>query len=93
MAKKRRYAGLIRRGLGGHKADRQLTRESNIQNFQFKVTHHILASGYNLAIWKVIKQCMQNIDTIEYFLVEYENTAIFWNRFKLVTNQYENICF
>ena len=31
-------------------ADKTLTRDSKIQSFQFKVTHRILACGYNLAI-------------------------------------------
>jgi hypothetical protein len=65
-------------------ADRKLTRESKIQNFQFKVTHRILACGYNLAIWKIrdnnmCQICLQEIDTIEHFLVECEKTKIFWD--------------
>ena len=76
-------------------ADRALTRDSKIQSFQFKVTHRILACGYNLALWKIkdnsdCKICLVETDTIEHHLVQCKLTYAFWLNvlkwFKSVSN-------
>ena len=48
--------------------DKHVTKDTSLSNFQFKVTHRILARNYNLKIWKiketnVCNQC-EEIDTI-----------------------------
>jgi hypothetical protein len=64
--------------------DKHVTKDTNLKNFQFKVTHRILACNYNLKIWKikennVCNQCDET-DTIEHHLVTCENTLEFWNK-------------
>ena len=33
--------------------NQHLTRDTKISNFQFKITHRLMACGYNLKIWKI----------------------------------------
>jgi hypothetical protein len=59
-----------------------LTKDTNITNFQYKVTHRILACKYNLKIWKIeadntCNQCNE-IDTIEHHLVTCHETMALW---------------
>ena len=58
--------------------------DTYITNFQFKITHRILACNYNLKIWKINESnccdfCSE-VDTIEHFLVHCDNTYSFWQR-------------
>ena len=64
--------------------DKYVTEDTDIRNFQFKITHRLLACNYNLHIWKDKTQntCdyCQEIDTIEHFLVNCDNTYNFWRQ-------------
>jgi predicted Zn-ribbon and HTH transcriptional regulator len=60
-----------------------LTRDTTILNLQFKITHRILACGYNLKIWKIKESnkcefCNESIDTIEHFMIQCEAVDTFW---------------
>jgi hypothetical protein len=65
--------------------NRQLTRDTRILNFQFKITHRLLACGYNLKTWKIkdtniCEQCKQHEDTIEHFLIMCQPVKEFWKQ-------------
>jgi hypothetical protein len=65
--------------------NQQLTRDTQILNFQFKITHRLLACGYNLQIWKIkednlCEQCNHHEDTIEHFLVLCQPVREFWRQ-------------
>jgi hypothetical protein len=64
--------------------DKYVTEDNHIRNFQFKITHRLLACNYNLNIWKIrtdnICNYCQEVDTIEHFLVNCNNTYIFWRQ-------------
>jgi hypothetical protein len=55
-----------------------------LRNFQFKITHRVLACNYNLKIWKVRENnCCDNcgeVDTIEHMLCECVEVNTFWKR-------------
>ena len=55
-----------------------------LKNFQYKITHRIMACNYNMRIWKIRddNQCEEckEIDTIEHMLVQCENTYTFWEK-------------
>jgi hypothetical protein len=58
--------------------------DTTLTNFQFKITHRLLACNYNLKIWKVrdnnkCDQC-NDIDTMEHMLVNCEESKVFWKR-------------
>jgi hypothetical protein len=62
----------------------QVTKDTTIRNFQYKITHRILAVNYNLKIWKIkntniCDKCDQ-VDTIEHYLVECPHTHRFWQQ-------------
>jgi hypothetical protein len=64
--------------------NKYITKDTDILNFQFKITHRLLACNYNLKIWKVknndgCDHC-QCVDTIEHFLVQCETTKSFWQQ-------------
>jgi exonuclease III len=55
-----------------------------LKNFQYKITHRILACNYNLKIWKIrdsncCEECKE-IDTIEHMLVQCASTYSFWKK-------------
>ena len=61
-----------------------MTRDTNMHNLQFKITHRILACGYNLRIWEIknsdiCKYCNERADPIEHFVIFCEDTYKFWN--------------
>jgi hypothetical protein len=62
--------------------DKGLTNDTSIQNFQYKVTHRIMACNYNLKIWKIketnICDYCTELDTIEHHLVECKICMDFW---------------
>ena len=64
--------------------DRHVTNDTYIQNFQFKITHRILACKYNLHIWKIKDnnkcETCQEIDTIEHFLVQCHEVYFLWQQ-------------
>ena len=64
--------------------DKYVTEDNHIRNFQFKITHRLLACNYNLHIWKIrrdnICDYCQEVDTIEHFLVNCNNTYSFWRQ-------------
>jgi hypothetical protein len=62
----------------------QLTRESKIQTFNFKITHRTLACKYNLKIWQIenddrCNYCKEFQDCIEHHIVACTYTRQFWN--------------
>jgi exonuclease III len=64
--------------------DKYVTEDNHIRNFQFKITHRLLACNYNLNIYKIrtdnICDYCQEVDTIEHFLVDCNNTDSFWRQ-------------
>ena len=51
-----------------------LNRDTTVLNFQFKITHQLLACGYNLMICKIRDSntcdlCNEDIDTIEHLII------------------------
>jgi hypothetical protein len=61
-----------------------VTNDTNVRNFQYKITHRIIACNYNLKIWKIKTNdicdfCIET-DTIEHFLVECEHIYKFWQQ-------------
>jgi hypothetical protein len=69
-----------------------VTRDNSMLNLQFKITHRIMACGYNLNVWKikssnVCEVCNDYVDTIEHFMIQCRKTNIFWNQ---ILNWWEN---
>jgi hypothetical protein len=64
--------------------NQHLTRDTTIINFQYKITHRLLACGYNLNIWKIkdskLCEICQQTDTIEHFLIQCEPVSEFWTQ-------------
>jgi hypothetical protein len=61
----------------------EVTRDNNILNLQFKITHRLLACGYNLKVWKIrtcnlCEICKEHVDTIEHFMIQCDNVHTFW---------------
>jgi hypothetical protein len=70
----------------------RLTRDTKLINFNFKLTHRILAVGEKLKVWDIkenekCEECNQ-IDTIEHHLVQCPAVLTFWQQ---VFNWWENI--
>ena len=62
-----------------------LTRDTNVQNLQFKITHTIMTCGYNLKIWKiksidVCEKCNEFVDTIKHHMIFCQAVKQFWNQ-------------
>jgi len=59
-------------------ADKNLTNDTQLLNFQYKLTHRLTACKYNLYIWKIAKdnlcESCSEIDSIEHHLVNCSNT-------------------
>jgi hypothetical protein len=71
----------------------ELTRDSKLITFNYKVTHRTLACGKTLHKWKVRESptcniCNEQEDTIEHHLVLCRKTNIFWN---MLTNWWRSI--
>lgn len=61
-----------------------VTKESRLISFHFKITHRIVACGYNLKIWNIentniCNDCNEHEDCIEHHLVACEHTKSFWD--------------
>jgi hypothetical protein len=70
----------------------RVTRDTKLINFNFKLTHRILAVGEKLKTWKInstdkCEKC-QEIDTIEHHLVQCPTVLVFWQQ---VFNWWESI--
>jgi hypothetical protein len=63
---------------------KHVTNDTTILNFQYKITHRLLACNYNLKTWKIKQTNTCNycdkIDTIEHHLIECETTETFWRQ-------------
>jgi hypothetical protein len=62
----------------------KVTRDTKLINFNFKITHHILAVGEKLKTWKInsTDKCdkCEEIDTIEHHLVQCPTVLVFWQQ-------------
>jgi hypothetical protein len=62
--------------------NQHLTRDTSIINFQYKITHRLLACGNNLKIWRIkesnLCEICKQTDTIEHFLIQCEPVSEFW---------------
>jgi exonuclease III len=58
--------------------------DTTLGNFQFKITHRIIACNYNLKLWKIRENSLcencAELDTIEHMLVNCEEVNTFWKR-------------
>jgi hypothetical protein len=64
--------------------NQQSISDTTLSNFQFKITHRLLACNYNLKIWKIrdnnyCDKCKQ-IDTMEHMLINCEESKLFWKQ-------------
>ena len=62
-----------------------ITFDTKLINFQFKITHRIIACGYQLNKWKIIDSdmcpiCHTEQDTIEHFFILCTQTEVFWKQ-------------
>ena len=68
-----------------YKMPYQLTRETKLITFHYKIVHRIIACNYQLHIWKVSDSNMcdfcNEIDTIEHFFVQCPLSKQFWCTF------------
>jgi hypothetical protein len=62
----------------------KIVKDTTLQNFQFKITHRILACNYNLEIWNIRdnNRCdiCNEVDTAEHMLIQCNNTYSFWQK-------------
>jgi hypothetical protein len=58
--------------------------DSTLKDFQYKITHRIIACNYNLKIWKIREDSLcdtcAELDTIEHMLYNCEEVNTFWKR-------------
>ena len=65
--------------------NQQLTRETTIFNFQLKITHRLMACGYNLNNWKIrdnniCEFCKEYTCMIEHFLIYCKPVREIWDQ-------------
>jgi hypothetical protein len=62
----------------------KIVKDTTLQNFQFKITHRILACNYNLQIWNIRdnNRCdiCNEVDTAEHMLYLCNTTYSFWQK-------------